>query len=177
MGSKQKKKIQSEFENNSIDLKSFLISYCGIYNQTLMSKKISHKEIKYLLPHIKRVSFDSVMKDRECIYNGIVIIVRDSYGLIAPYLNPKENNIVDIRSITEMETREVIASKKEKKCIDNLNLYELECLCKSLKLQKKYKDYRIASEKLLQKRQKGNKKYKVKKNNLIMKGREEYDKY
>ena len=175
MSSEEIKKLNKEMENMCISLKKFLILYCGIFNEEIHNIKLSHQDIKELMPYIKRVSFEKILKNKTWLYSGDVIAVKDSYGNLAPYMNP----MLEVSFPIEFDC-EIAKEDKDIEDLlldDNLNFYELRKLCKYYKEHNKLKEYRIAYR--LLKEQKGSNKvlYKKKRDNLIMEGRLENDEY
>lgn len=178
---KQKLKfLKKEMSRISIDLKIFLLNYCGIYNENLFNNKVRHKDIKELLPNLRRVSFDSLIGDIKKLYNGEIIAVRDSFGYVLPYINPK----IDIIDIDYSKINNDFNQEKEVEnhTIDkNLSIEELIILCKRLKQYRKIQQYREVSKLLKNKIEQEEyckvKQYKREKNNLRMRGREENEEY
>ena len=180
---KKMKFLRQEMSNNCIDLKLFLITCCGIYNKDLFSSKIRHKDVKILLPNLRRVSFDNLISNISSLYNGDVVAVRDSYGEILPYINPRiiydDFEYIDILSFNNNPKSELV--KKRDTIKDNLSVEELIILCRKLKRYKKIQEFRTANRVLKNKIYNEEyckiKQYKREKFNLVMKGREENDKY
>ena len=146
---KQKlKDLNIRMQNNCIDLKIFLINYCGIFNEDLFTKKLKHKDIKELLPQLKRVSFEYLISDIRLLYNGEIIAVRDSYGEVLPYINPKVNMQNLDYSQVEYDLNEQSMTKEKLNNIqyENLSIEELILLCKRLKKYKRIQEYRIVSK-------------------------------
>jgi hypothetical protein len=57
------KKILKDLEKEySISLKSFLMIFCGICNETLLQGKISHDDVKHLFPELKKSTFEYLSK-------------------------------------------------------------------------------------------------------------------
>jgi len=143
MDKKKQKILEMLEEKNGISLKSFLVCYCGVRNQMILSKKISHRDIKCLMPNLKRVGFDHVLKNIKEVYIGNIILVRDSYCHYAPYLKP---NIMEYNDDYEFynEYDDKTSNKDEKLgtaiLSENLNLYELK------QLKDKYKELGRISE-------------------------------
>lgn len=166
--------LKIELESKCISLTKFLINYCGIYNENIHNIKISHKDIKELVPNLKRVSFDSLLRNKTGFYTGDIIAVKDSFGNVIPYLNP----MIEINEILNFDCKEIKEnSVSEEKLNDNLCAYELAKLCKYFKLHNKLKQYRDVRKLLEQEKDNGVKQYKKKRDILIMKGREENDEY
>lgn len=170
-------KIYREMKENSIGLEKFLMSYYGISNNGLSELKMSHKDVKVLYPHIKRISFEQLMHNKEILYIGGVIPVKDSYGNIAPYLKPEIKDI-EICTISGGESNNEEPDFDTLIIDEEMKLYELANLCRALK-NRDIHSYRIAYKLLKTKKneQKEEQRYKQKKLNLKMKGRWENDKY
>jgi len=85
---KQNKIKLARLAEESITVESFLVNYLGIRDNNTLSNQISHKDIKALIPHLVRPSFDYIIEFPDLVYNGEVILVEDSYGSVVPYFNP-----------------------------------------------------------------------------------------
>lgn len=168
-------KLKKELQDRCISLTKFLINYCGIYNEEIHNIKISHQDIKELMPEIKRVSFESLLGNKSSFYTGSIISVKDCYGNVVPYVNPMLE--IEVTVEIDCELNEEKFSLEEVVIDENLSNYELVKLCRILKEHHKQKEYREAHN--LLKRNKGTKikKYKREKDNLKMKGRGENDEY
>ena len=124
--------------------------------------KISHQDIKELMPDLKRVSFESLLKDKTCIYNGDIIPVKDTFNNIVPYKNP----MIEYEILSEFNCE----PEKEQDVIEyeviseDLNMYELYQLCRYFKTHNKMLEYRatykILKERKEEKQNKYNKKIK-----------------
>ena len=136
------KKVLKDLEKEySISLKSFLMIFCGICNETLLQGKISHDDVKHLFPELKKSTFEYLSKNINEIYTGNIILVKDSYGFIAPYQKPLIEEYIEIPDI------EIIDDKKEKAIeeivnLENLSLYELSELGKKYKEENRLTEYR-----------------------------------
>lgn len=178
---KKMKFLRQEMANNSIELKYFLLNCCGIYNEDLFSSKISHKDIKALIPSLKRVSFDSLIKDISSLYNGTVVAVKDSYGNILPYVNPKVigEDLKDIDISYFKCEKDINYETIDMDIIDKISVEELINLCKKLRKYKRLQEFRVVNKTLKTKKCKEEyckvKQYKKEKYNLVLKGREEND--
>lgn len=86
------KKI-TDFNENSIDVISFLAQYYGIISCDLKIDKITHKNLSSLFPFLRKVSFDWALKNQELIYTGELVFVRDCNNYCVPYVIPKECKI------------------------------------------------------------------------------------
>jgi len=138
MNKKNLKQLEKEY---SISLKSFLIDFCGIFNDILLNEKVSNNDIKNLFPELKRVSFDYINKNPKEIYTGEVILVKDSFGFIVPYKKPV---IEEYLEIPDIEINEDIKEKaiEEVVNLEKLNLYELSELGKKYKKENRLTEYR-----------------------------------
>ena len=67
--------------------------YCNIDINSLDGVELSHKDIKFLMPDLKRISFEDLASDMRKLYIGKVIAVEDSFGNVAPYICPKIKEI------------------------------------------------------------------------------------
>ena len=169
MKDKDISKLIFEMKKNSISLKKFLIVYCGLYNENMVNSNLSHKDIKILLPEIRRISFEKLVSNRYMLYNGEVIAVKDSNDSVLPYINPKlkidEISYYDCECDQRIE--DVIPSN-----IEDLNIYSLEKLLKESKDNKDLVSLKKVRNIILQRTSRV-KEYKYKKN--TMKGIDEND--
>ena len=177
MSSKDKVILKKLEEDQSISLRKFLMFYCGIDNRDLLSHKITHKDIKFLLPNLKRVSFDFVLDNIKEIYIGSVIIVKDSNGNCAPYINPKINEYIDNDIEIEIEKEKEVTSFETVINLENLNLYELVELAKKYKADNRVKEYRKLSKIIKKKKGEGIEIYHKNKEKIMIKERKENDEY
>ena len=178
MDGKQKKILKRLFENNHISMKSFLISYCGIYDQELLNGKVTHNDIKLLLPYLERKSFEYIIKNICEVYRGEVILVKDYLGNIIPYVKPNIKTMdYDIYSYCDTSKIEERTDIIEEIDLDKLNKYELIELRKKCKTQQRTKYYRKICRLIKEKKDNDVKDYHKNKEKIIMKGRLEYDKY
>ena len=175
MSKEELKKLKKELENNCISLTKFLINYCGIYNEEIHNIKISHHDIKELLPEIKRVSFESLLVNKNSFYTGDIIPVKDCYGNVVPYVNP----MLEIDVAVEIDCEKVEHEHLLDDIIidEDLSSYELVKLCRLFKEYNKKREYRIAHKLLKKEKTDSVKQYKKRKDNLIMKGRENNEEY
>ena len=174
MNRQELKKIKKMLESSYISLTKFLISYCGLYNEKIHSAKISHQDVKELMPHIKRVSFENLLDNTNDFYMGKVIAVKDCHGNVVPYINPVLESDFQINFDCELEKEDVF---EEISITDNMSQYELAELCKKFKEHNMQREYRCAYRKLKEKKGTKVKLYKKKKNELRMEGRFANDKY
>ena len=165
--------LKKELETRCISLTKFLINYCGIYNDEIHNIKISHQDIKTLMPNLKRVSFESLLNNKKSFYIGDIIPVKDCYGNVVPYINP----MIEYNVAAEIDCEATKCCEKlEEITIDEtLSNYELVKLCRLLKEHHKTREYREAHKLLKKNKDENVKKYKRQKNILIMEGRREHD--
>lgn len=174
MNKKELVNLKRDLEKNCISLTKFLINYCGISNKNFYDMKISHQDIKKLMPDLKRVSFDILLKDKSCFYIGSIIPVKDCYDNIVPYVNP----MLEFDKVLQIDCEET----KEDNIMENLVIddtlsdYELRKLCNYLKKCNNTKEYRKALNLLKSNKDIKVKKYKREKYN-IKKGIKEDEKY
>ena len=111
------KRIKREYNNLmdmldevAISINVFVKRMLGVYDDNIMRAEITHKDLVKMFPKLKRTSFDEIMDDPSCIYNGDVIAVRDSKLNIVPYINMQkrhqdidntENNYLDTEDFNE----------------------------------------------------------------------------
>lgn len=166
------KELKRDLEQRCISLTKFLINYCGIYTENIHDMKISHQDIKELLPQLKRVSFESLLENKKSYYTGSIIPVKDCHGNVVPYVNPMlEYDVVVEFDCETTEEKNINYDNLE----ENMNLYELAKLCKYFKTHNKMKEYRSVHKKIEEKEEPEVKQYKKRKSNLIMEGRGLYD--
>ncbi len=150
----------------SIDLISFLESYYGIVNNDLKVNKLTHKDIKILLPNIKRMSFFELEKDKSLIYNGEVIMVHDCNCNILPYINPHlKVNILFDEYDCYSEKENIYFDEM---MLDNLSKDELLKLRKKLKKNGQYFEQKVVTNAIRNKKDPKIKQYKRDKMKLRM---------
>ena len=162
MNKDELKKMKKDLENCCISLSKFLMNYCGVYNENIHNINFSHHDVKELMPHIKRVSFEHLIKDKNSLYTGKIIPVKDCYNNIVPYINPMLEIDVTFQIDCEVEVKKEF---KDVVLTDELSIYELAKLCKIFKEHNKKREYRVAQKLLKQKRDVGVKQYKKEKLN------------
>lgn len=80
------KDFDADINKDVIELVEFLNYYCGI-DIDFENNKVSHRNLKFFgFPGVVSISFGEVRTSD--IKTGEVILVRDSYKHIAPYINP-----------------------------------------------------------------------------------------
>ncbi len=73
--------------DNTMSLAKFLSIYKGLQGKDL--KKLSHTDVKYLFPDLKRCSDEMLDKDRDSFYQGNIVLVDDGQSRYpVPYLTP-----------------------------------------------------------------------------------------
>lgn len=83
---KKNKKIGIDRKNDTINIESFLTTYCNVpYRNGL--NKLTHFQVKHFkFEGVKTISFKEVCKDE--VMRGDVLIVLDGHHNPAPYVNP-----------------------------------------------------------------------------------------
>ncbi len=73
---KELKKVITELLNKNLYMKitKFLTTYCGVNERIINKKPVSHRDISFLLPDLKRVSYDDALNNIEAFYKGELII-------------------------------------------------------------------------------------------------------
>lgn len=174
MNKENLKRLKKDLEKNCISLTKFLINYCGIYHKDIHDMKISHQDVKELMPGLKRVSFESLLENKDSFYIGDIIPVRDSYGNIVPYENPmlEFDDTLNIDCDIEEKNDEL----ENITISDNLNKHELVNLCRYFKKHNMKKEYRKAYKLLKEEKRNKVKQYKREKIDL-RKGMKLYEEY
>lgn len=168
---KLKKELEKLKENNSMSISKFLIRFFGI---PIGKLKISHDDISILISDLEKINLDTILKNKNLIYNGEALLVIDSYGNVQCYITP------EIKEYTE-STINIKNSNKDSKfgnavLSENLSRYELSILCRYYKDIKNRSKYNEVHDLLkIKKDEESVEKYKNKKLQLVMKGREEND--
>ena len=161
--------LRGELDREAINIKKFLMIF-NLADESILKTKISHKDLCILIPNLRRVGYDKLLKDRGMLYSGDVIAIRDSFGCVLPYLNPKLiysqeefYRIFDCeKDKTEIEIKKIISS-------ENLEPYELKEVCSKLLELRRFKEYKIVKRMLtksLKYKSKKVKKYKIEKMKL-----------
>lgn len=88
-------KKAKKFNENAIDVLSFLAQYYGIVSCDLTNNKITHKNLSSLFPFLKKVSIDWALKNQELIYTGKLVFVKDCNNNCVPYMIQNEYQISD----------------------------------------------------------------------------------
>ncbi len=113
----------------SITIESFLANYLGLRDNNALSNKMSHKDIKALIPQLVRTSFDYVVDNPDLVYTGEIILIEDDYGSIVPYYDPTFVYVDDdyIGEYSEEHEKEEIPNINDMD-ITTLSNYELQKL-------------------------------------------------
>ena len=152
--------LKCDLRKQSITLKKFLSIYLGVDCECIKDISMTHQDVKILFPDLIRISFDDVYNNIDDLYKGQIIIVRDCYDDIAPYIRPEFRINLNSEYINfERNDNESISFN-----IKKLKAYELRLLCKRLKKLKKYREYREATKQL--RTEKDCTHYKIKKREL-----------
>lgn len=179
--SSKNKELEKELKGICISLRKFLILYCNVYDETIYNKKMSHNDVKTLIPDLRRVSFQSLIGNKRSLYTGSIVAVMDSYGNVLPYIAPKiqDDFLPQFYDYKLDLTYDCDKKNKLEEIIisEDLSRYELVLLCKYYKNNNRIGEYRIANKLLKMKKGGKVKKYKKEKFNLEMKGREEIEEY
>lgn len=170
----KKYNLRKDFDQ-IISLKKFLSVYCGIENEYLYKQKISHQDIKELLPEIKRCSFEYVYKHKNEVMIGTIILVEDCFNCIIPYFSPLEIKMGQPNvSVEENKVSKKQMIIEEAISMENLSRYELSELCKYYKRTKNAAKYR-AAHKLLKEKKETSKEYRKQKYKTKKEGSNIYD--
>lgn len=169
----QMREFIKDLENNGVSLLRFLNVYCGIYNEFISKNKMSHNDVKYFLPELKRIGFKDAYKNKDKIFKGEIIPVIDSFGFVAPYEKPIVNYFDEIIIFDEEEeelTKEVSDEElrsaiKEFLKVNELSAFELNRLAKIFKHEKMMKEYKTIIN-IIKKNKKEKNKYKEKKRKI-----------
>jgi len=131
---KEDKKRLSRMAQESISVEAFLARYLGIRDNSILSRDISHADIKALFPNLTRSSFDHVIDNPEIVSEGQVLLVTDCYGRTIPYFNPlyvlelSEPEDDFIGEFIEEEPQEEIIPDINELDLTSLSNYELQGL-------------------------------------------------
>ena len=178
MDKRNKKLLKCLQKNNCIDLNTFLMCYCGVWNDVLLVNKVTHSDIKFLFPDLKKVSFDFVLKNLKDVYTGNIILVKDSNNNVVPYINPKLEDIFDIEVNYERYDTNIEEDAFDRVVeLEGLSSYELIQLAKKYREKKRMKEYRKVCRLIKAIKEDNIEEFHKKKEKIIMKGRLEYDKY
>lgn len=138
--------MKNDLKEYGISIKKFLKIYMGISDEKLLNSKISHKDIKVLIPNLIRLPYDYVLKNMKDILSGEVIIVVDDFGNYIPYKTPTAQfDILEdsfYREKNELESD--LSTKIAYEELEKLNTYQLSEVCKKYKKHNRNKEYRIA---------------------------------
>lgn len=166
-------KPEDLYKENSISYKKYLRTFYGIGSNKMEGKKFTHAQLKQVFPFLELSSFDGVASDRESIFRGDIIMVRDGYHNLAPYIVPRvECEDYGELTVTFDNGMEVIYTG-----IKELNLTELYILAHKLKKCQKYDEAKKVNRMLKAKKDPKVKSYKRRKALLIKESREDYEEY
>ena len=135
--------LRGEMAREAISVKKFLMIF-NLADESILDKKISHKDLDILLPNLRRVGFDRLIRNKSMLHTGDVIAIRDSFGYVLPYLNPKliysEDEFYRVfdceQDKTDVEIKKIV-------CDENLEPYELKEVCSKLLELRRFKEYRV----------------------------------
>lgn len=170
----QMREFKKELENNGVSLLRFLNVYCGICNEFISKNKMSHNDVKYFLPSLKRIGFEEAYKNKDKIFKGEIIPVIDSFGFVAPYEKPIVNSFDEIIVFDEQEEEiikqevseeELRSAIEEYLKVNKLSIFELNKLAKIFKQEKMMKEYKTIIN-IIKKNKKEKNRYKEKKRKI-----------
>ena len=158
-----------------ISIFKFLARYYGVALDA--GSDLSHTELKKKYKFLKRCSFKYALHNRDLIQSGKIIYVRDSVGVIFPYVTPKEIIIADKDcEYTEKEKHKVIEDNFSViDEIENLPTYQVRELLSRYKEKPSF--YRIIKAELISRGIYENKKYRLIKEIIEMEDSDINDKY
>lgn len=140
----------------AISIKKFLRLYMGITDPRILDAKISHKDLKILNPHLKRLPYKYISSDMKQVLSGNVIIVIDDYGNYIPYEAPEAKFSIDTSvgykeniDNCSIDKTEILMENE----LENLRPEQLSEICKEYKKANRGKDYNIAYRILRRKKQ------------------------
>ena len=85
---KQEKQRLSRMATESMSVQSFLSRILGIRDNSILSREITHADLKAMMPKLVRPSFQYILDNPDLVYAGEVLLVEDSHGSVVPYFNP-----------------------------------------------------------------------------------------
>ena len=157
-------------KEHTISIKKFLKIYMGINDSKILDSRISHKDLKYLYPSLKRLPYDYAFSDMKKILSGDIILVVDDFNTYIPYEAPEAQFNVDLidkyGEYTDNDFRDKHILKKEE--LEELSTYELSKICRVCKKNNRSRDYRIAYRILKSKKEEKQKTDKHKKRKEII---------
>ena len=106
--------------NNVITLAKFLTRYLGIVGEDI--KNLTHEDIKFLFPNIKRATFAYIEKYPGAVNSGNVLLVNDGKKTI-PYYAP---TIIQDREVTIHEYKRQKEEKKRVTDYTSMRIFELK---------------------------------------------------
>ena len=121
-------------KSQELSLSKFLSRYSYLKGADLI--KVTHKEVAYLFPELRRSSFDEIKKNPELLFTGKVVIVNDGKKSIPYYVPQLSNDDIDCLDFNReaIKEREIDDSVYD---YTNMSIYELRCL-----LERKFNSYR-----------------------------------
>ncbi len=127
--------------NFGISIIDFLYIYCGLTTSNLYT--ITHKDVKRLLPELKRFSIDYACKNPDLIFTGDIILVKDNKKITIPYYNPLKDSLK--QTIDYGEMADPLRKEKVNKSFDitTLSNYELKLKYKLQRHSKNFNKYKI----------------------------------
>lgn len=115
--------MNNESNNMIITMPKFLYDYLGIEDINIF--KITHEDLKVLMPEVKRYSFEKLERDYSLVYQGDIILVKDIKGKLVPYYNPLKYLEIEIKDLDEIQ-KNCIIKEQEELDIENFTNYELK---------------------------------------------------
>jgi hypothetical protein len=141
----KRKVLKQMKKDNAISISNFLFNFYGCKSEYF--DELSHKDLRFLMPYLIIIPMKDVMKDKESLLTGEIILVSDRRNFIVAYENPR----VDVQDYKE----EIIEMRKcQNKVnlmnddISNLNKYELLNIYKLNKLSKNNKNCRYIKKEM-----------------------------
>ena len=74
--------------DNKVSMTYFLRVIVGLNHPAINGKNLTHNDVAFLFPTLKRTSFEYTLLHPESLYMGDVVIVEDTKGRMIPYINP-----------------------------------------------------------------------------------------
>jgi len=120
------KKIDKE--KDIISIEKFIINYLNKGEEVYLEKMGHHDLRRYNSPKVIRVSYDFTQNNFDLLKRGTILMVKDSYGKVAPYINP-----IELEELHNLELIEKAITDLKKQRINQLQLIlsrwlELEAL-------------------------------------------------
>ena len=172
----QIKLLKNELDMQAIDIKKFLVVF-ELCDESVFDLKISHDDIKLLIPSLIRVNYKRLIKNEGLLYSGGVIAIRDSFGKVYPYLNPTKTSTKETYKFIDCKSDKFDIEISELIENEELKPYQLKEVCNKLLELRRFKEYKIVKRLLSKKiafESKELKSYKRKKLMLKENGENEY---